>query len=159
MVFTLFLHSFSGIMFHVADYQHLEPTERKDFGELVAQLVEQYTFNVWALGSSPSQFTEIKCRLIEVAFLIYMAYVYVLYSVKLDKYYVGACEDIIQRMIRHNSGESVFTSRGIPWELKYHEIYPDMFSARKREMEIKRKKSRRYIEWLISISPEGGKPG
>jgi len=25
--------------------------------ELVAQLVEQYTFNVWALGSSPSQFT------------------------------------------------------------------------------------------------------
>ncbi len=26
--------------------------------ELVAQLVEQYTFNVWALGSSPSQFTK-----------------------------------------------------------------------------------------------------
>ena len=26
--------------------------------ELVAQLVEQYTFNVWVLGSSPSQFTE-----------------------------------------------------------------------------------------------------
>jgi hypothetical protein len=25
--------------------------------ELVAQLVEQYTFNVWALGSSPSGFT------------------------------------------------------------------------------------------------------
>ena len=26
-------------------------------GDLVAQLVEQYTFNVWALGSSPSQIT------------------------------------------------------------------------------------------------------
>jgi len=26
---------------------------------LVAQLVEQYTFNVWALGSSPSQFTKL----------------------------------------------------------------------------------------------------
>ena len=26
--------------------------------ELVAQLVEQYTFNVWVLGSSPSQFTK-----------------------------------------------------------------------------------------------------
>ncbi len=25
--------------------------------DLVAQLVEQYTFNVWALGSSPSQIT------------------------------------------------------------------------------------------------------
>jgi hypothetical protein len=28
--------------------------------DLVAQLVEQYTFNVWALGSSPSGITEIK---------------------------------------------------------------------------------------------------
>jgi hypothetical protein len=26
--------------------------------DLVAQLVEQYTFNVWALGSSPSGITE-----------------------------------------------------------------------------------------------------
>ncbi len=25
--------------------------------DLVAQLVEQYTFNVWVLGSSPSQIT------------------------------------------------------------------------------------------------------
>ena len=28
--------------------------------DLVAQLVEQYTFNVWALGSSPSQITKPK---------------------------------------------------------------------------------------------------
>ena len=28
----------------------------------VAQLVEQYTFNVWALGSSPSGITEEKLR-------------------------------------------------------------------------------------------------
>jgi hypothetical protein len=28
--------------------------------DLVAQLVEQYTFNVWALGSSPSQITQKK---------------------------------------------------------------------------------------------------
>jgi hypothetical protein len=28
-----------------------------EWNELVAQLVEQYTFNVWALGSSPSGFT------------------------------------------------------------------------------------------------------
>ena len=26
--------------------------------DLVAQLVEQYTFNVWALGSNPSQVTK-----------------------------------------------------------------------------------------------------
>ena len=27
--------------------------------DLVAQLVEQYTFNVWVLGSSPSQVTDL----------------------------------------------------------------------------------------------------
>ena len=33
-------------------------SKKKSNVELVAQLVEQYTFNVWALGSSPSQFTK-----------------------------------------------------------------------------------------------------
>ena len=33
--------------------------ERKMF-ELVAQLVEQYTFNVWVLGSSPSGITKLR---------------------------------------------------------------------------------------------------
>ena len=31
---------------------------KKGIVELVAQLVEQYTFNVWALGSSPSGITK-----------------------------------------------------------------------------------------------------
>ena len=35
---------------------------KKGKEELVAQLVEQYTFNVWALGSSPSQFTKKRSR-------------------------------------------------------------------------------------------------
>ncbi len=41
-----------------------------EWNELVAQLVEQYTFNVWALGSSPSGFT-LKSHLSKVAFSIY----------------------------------------------------------------------------------------
>ncbi len=40
-----------------------------EWKELVAQLVEQYTFNVWALGSSPSGFTH-KSHLFKVAFSI-----------------------------------------------------------------------------------------
>jgi hypothetical protein len=41
MLFALFLHSQKSLHFF----------------ECVAQLVEQYTFNVWVLGSSPSAFT------------------------------------------------------------------------------------------------------
>jgi hypothetical protein len=43
MLFDLFLHSLKKRCFFVVDS--------------VAQLVEQYTFNVWVLGSSPSGIT------------------------------------------------------------------------------------------------------
>ncbi len=39
-------------------------------GDFVAQLVEQYTFNVWVLGSNPSEITTKKPHLRE-AFLFY----------------------------------------------------------------------------------------
>ena len=38
-------------------------SHQRKLEELVAQLVEQYTFNVWVLGSSPNGFTEIKYNL------------------------------------------------------------------------------------------------
>jgi len=42
---------------------------KKEQVDLVAQLVEQYTFNVWALGSSPSGIT--KKPLIFQGFLLF----------------------------------------------------------------------------------------
>ena len=38
------------------------PIKQKCF-DSVAQLVEQYTFNVWALGSSPSGITKAKAKI------------------------------------------------------------------------------------------------
>ncbi|MBS1744350.1 MAG: GIY-YIG nuclease family protein [Bacteroidetes bacterium] len=35
-----------------------------------------------------------------------MAAMYILYSKKLDKYYVGACTDLQRRMYEHNIGHS-----------------------------------------------------
>jgi putative endonuclease len=74
---------------------------------------------------------------------------YILYSEKLDKYYVGACIDMDRRFYEHNIGHSKFTSLGIPWKLMYTETFETLPAAKKREMEIKRKKSRKYIETLI----------
>ena len=79
-----------------------------------------------------------------------MFYTYILYSNKLNKFYVGSAENVDIRKKQHNDGQVKFTSRGIPWEIKYIEVFPDRTSAMKREYEIKRKKSRKYIEWLIS---------
>jgi putative endonuclease len=79
-----------------------------------------------------------------------MAYMYVLYSRKLDKYYVGSCKNIVRRIYEHNIGHSRFTSFGIPWDLVYHERFDNQILARKREMHIKKQKSRKNIISLIN---------
>ena len=37
---------------------------------------------------------------------------YILYSPKLDKHYVGACTDLERRLYEHNIGYSKFTALG-----------------------------------------------
>ena len=78
-----------------------------------------------------------------------MAWVYILYSKKIDKYYVGACTYLDRRFYEHNLGRSKFTSTGIPWELVYTEEWEDLVLAKQRELKIKKMKSRIYIQELI----------
>ena len=79
-----------------------------------------------------------------------MAFVYIIYSTKVNKYYVGACTNLERRLYEHNIAHSTFTSTGIPWELKYTEEFATLPEAKKREKDIKNKKSRVYIEQLIA---------
>jgi putative endonuclease len=76
--------------------------------------------------------------------------VYIIYSATLDKYYVGQTENVKQRLEQHNSGVSKFTSSAKDWEIKYLEAFGSREAALKREKEIKNKKSRKYIQWLIN---------
>jgi putative endonuclease len=55
----------------------------------------------------------------------------------------------------HNRGKTHFAKLGIPWELKYHETLETRKDAVRRELEIKRKKSRKYIDSLIASSSAG----
>ena len=83
-------------------------------------------------------------------------FIYILYSDKLDKYYTGYTSDICKRLESHNLGFSKFTSIGVPWRLLYYEEYTSKREAIIREIEIKKKKSRRYIEEIIRSA--GGRP-
>lgn len=76
-------------------------------------------------------------------------YVYILYSKKIDKYYVGQSDNVDERLKSHLSGISGYTSVSDDWEIVYKEIFDTRIEAIKRENEIKKKKSRKYIEWLI----------
>ena len=77
---------------------------------------------------------------------------YILFSYKLDKYYVGACIDLTRRLYEHNIGHSKYTSLGIPWQLVYKEEFSSLTEAKRRESYIKKMKSKKYIEKLIGSS-------
>ena len=79
-----------------------------------------------------------------------MHYLYILYSQKLDQYYSGQCQDIEQRLEKHNAGKSRATHRGVPWKLKRAIEFPSKRQAIQAENWIKRMKSRKVIEKIIS---------
>ncbi len=67
----------------------------------------------------------------------------------LDQYYVGYTADLDDRLFRHNNSGSKSTKKANDWLLKHKEEFKDRSTAMKRELEIKKKKSRKYIEGLI----------
>jgi putative endonuclease len=80
-----------------------------------------------------------------------MAFVYILYSSELNKYYVGCTEGSIQeRLKKHLTNHKGFTAKAKDWKIQYMEFYPDFKSALNREKQIKSWKSRIKIEDLIS---------
>ncbi|GIZ07929.1 hypothetical protein FUMI01_06560 [Flavobacterium sp. UMI-01] len=81
-----------------------------------------------------------------------MFYTYIIYSESLDKYYIGSCEDVNKRINDHLNSRSGFTKAAKDWVLKYTESFETRSGAVKRELEIKKKKSRTYIEYLLSKS-------
>ncbi|MBT2560052.1 GIY-YIG nuclease family protein [Pedobacter sp. ISL-68] len=78
-------------------------------------------------------------------------YIYILYSLTSDIYYVGYTNDYVRRLGEHNGSElATFTSKHRPWALKA------VFSCGGQEVDavrierfIKRQKSRKLIERII----------
>ena len=81
-----------------------------------------------------------------------MPHTYILFSEKLNKYYVGSTTDIERRIEEHNRGKEKFTKTGMPWVIVYSEEFEILANARQRELQIKKQKSRKYIEQLIAAN-------
>ena len=52
-----------------------------------------------------------------------MYYVYIIYSNKIGKFYIGYTKDLSKRMGKHNRKGSKYTTRGVPWKLIYYEAF------------------------------------
>ena len=82
-----------------------------------------------------------------------MASCYILYSERIDSFYVGSTtEPIGIRLERHNSEyyDSKWASRGIPWTLFFEIPCDSIQLARSLESHIKKMKSRIYIQNLVT---------
>lgn len=79
-----------------------------------------------------------------------MHYLYILYSANIQKYYIGSCQDIDERMKKHLSNHKGFTGKTKDWILIYNESFESKYYALMREKEIKAWKSSKRIEKLTS---------
>ncbi|WP_415831469.1 GIY-YIG nuclease family protein [Flavobacterium terrigena] len=71
-----------------------------------------------------------------------------LYSLSKGKYYIGQTNNMEDRLRRHNSGYSLSTKNGIPWELITSFSLPNRSDAIILEKKIKAYGAKRY---LISV--------
>ena len=79
-----------------------------------------------------------------------MASVYILYSKKLDRFYIGSCKDLSYRFDQHLNKEFTesFTANADDWELYLNIDELAYQQARSIETHLKKMKSKVYIQNL-----------
>jgi putative endonuclease len=79
-----------------------------------------------------------------------MFYCYVLRSQKTGRRYVGSCENLSERIRRHNAGESKATKHGLPWLLIRSEEFATRSEAAQRERYYKTGRGRDELDQITS---------
>ncbi len=80
-----------------------------------------------------------------------MYFVYVLQSERNGRYYIGSSEDVARRLLEHNAGMTQATRFLRPWRVIYTEPAETLAEARRREAQIKRWKSRKYMREQLAL--------
>ena len=76
-------------------------------------------------------------------------FTYILRSEEKGKYYIGSCQNLSERLAKHNKGRVKSTKPYKPWKMVYSKKFESRSEAYKREFEIKGLKSRKAIEKII----------
>ena len=86
-----------------------------------------------------------------------IAYTYILFSEKLDRYYIGSTqlmpEDRLKQHLAKSYGNAKFTAKANDWKLRFVIECQSIDVARKIERHLKKMKNRKYLEWLFD-NPE-----
>jgi putative endonuclease len=75
-----------------------------------------------------------------------MFYTYILFSEKLNRYYIGQTQDIDSRLVEHNSGKGKFTGKAKDWVV----VFTQIFETRGEAMIMESKIKKRGVSRLLS---------
>jgi len=73
---------------------------------------------------------------------------YILLSEKTRRYYTGSTEDLKNRLLEHNSGETKSIRSGIPWKVIHVEHFETRSEAVRKEKQVKARGAGRYLDDL-----------
>ena len=73
-------------------------------------------------------------------------FVYLIYSEKHDRFYVGHTSNLNNRLELHNKGSVKSTKAFIPWKIVYTEEFNSALEARDREKYFKTGAGRRFLK-------------
>ncbi len=78
------------------------------------------------------------------------AYLYILKSLKNNRYYIGATVNLEERLLEHNSGKSKYTNLTRPFTLVFSKEFKSYKEAKQIEYRLKSFKSRGIIDKIVS---------
>jgi putative endonuclease len=79
-------------------------------------------------------------------------YAYIVRSAATGRFYIGHTASLSKRIAEHNNNRTSSIKNREPWELVYKEEYARRGEANRRERQIKRRTSHRWIEQVVRAS-------
>jgi len=95
------------------------------------------------------KFRNIVKKFSSVLIIIMNIHVYILYSKKLNRFYVGQTTNLGNRLSEHNQGESNYTSQGLPWTLLWSVSKSSLNEALTFERKLKNLSRARKMKFMI----------
>jgi putative endonuclease len=80
-----------------------------------------------------------------------MYYTYIIYSLGIESYYCGSTQDLQNRLMEHNSGETRSIKHGCPWILIGFLVSNTRAEAMQKEKSIKGKGIKRWLNYSKSL--------
>ncbi|MGI8600267.1 MAG: GIY-YIG nuclease family protein [Chitinophagaceae bacterium] len=85
-----------------------------------------------------------------------MFFVYILYSVSLDRFYIGSTSiNVVARLQKHLGNHSGYTAKANDWKIVFTEQYDNKSDALARELQLKNWKNKERLKQLISDATPG----